>query len=328
MPNVRQPRSGTMGVWPRKRAARQYPAIRGWAKSNEKKLLGFAGYKVGMTHVLHADNVKTSKTKGEEIFSAVTVVECPALKVIGIKTYENTSYGLKPKTQINAKTIDKEIVERKLTKPKKHNEEKISSLKTDDFDKMVVVVATQPKLIGLKKRPEIFEIALGGSKDDQLAFAKEKLGKEVSVKEVFGEGNQVDIHAVTKGHGIQGPIRRFGIGRRRHKSEKAIRNPGSLSAWKSQGHTQYRVAHAGQTGYHTRTEYNKQILKIGDKPEEINVKGGYLHYGNVKNTYVIIRGSINGPNKRLIRFNAATRPNAKITKEAPQITYISLNSKQ
>ncbi|MBN2420878.1 50S ribosomal protein L3 [Candidatus Woesearchaeota archaeon] len=328
MPNKRQPRHGSMQVWPRKRAARAYPRIRGWANSSEKKALGFAGYKVGMTHVLIVNNVKASRTKGEEISAPVTIIECPPLKVAGIKVYTNTSYGLKPKTQINAKNVDKELVERKISNPKKHNEENLAKLTEKDFDSLSLVVYTQPKLINLKKKPEIFEISIGGSKEDQLSYAKEKLGKEIAVSDVFAEGNQVDIHSVTKGHGFQGPMRRFGITKRRHKSEKSIRNPGSLGSWCGQGHYMYRIAHAGQHGYHTRTEYNKQILKIGDKPDEVNVSGGYLHYGNVKNHFIMLRGSVGGTAKRLIRFNTATRPNHKITKEAPQITFISTGSKQ
>jgi large subunit ribosomal protein L3 len=327
MANVRQPRHGTMQTWHRRRAARPYCRVRAWAKSTEKKMLGFAGYKVGMTHIIHVDNIKTSKTKGEDIFTPVTVIECPPLKVAGVKIYISTPYGFKPKTQFNAKTVDKEL-ERKLTKPKKHNEENLSKITSNDFDKLTLLVYTQPKLLDLKKKPEYFEVAIGGSKDDQLNYAKEKLGKEISIKEVFAEGNQVDIHSVTKGKGFQGPVKRFGVAIRRHKSEKAIRNPGTLGAWCAQGHFMYRVAHAGQMGYHNRTEYNKQIIKIGDKPEEINVKGGYLHYGNVKNTYVMLKGSVGGSAKRIIRFNFATRPNPKITKEAPQITYTSLESKQ
>ncbi len=328
MGNIRGPRMGTMQVWPRKRAVRQYPKVRSWAEVSDKKALGFAGYKVGMTHTLVINNVKTSRTKGEEIFCPVTVLECPPLKVAAVRTYIKKGYGLMAKTEFNAKNVDKELTERKLTKPKKHNEDKLSAVTANDFDNLTILVYTQPKLVGLQKKPEIFEVAVGGSKEDQLAYAKEKLGKEIAVSEVFSEGNQVDIHAVSKGHGIQGPIRRFGIGKRRHKSEKAIRNPGSLGGWQAQGHVMYRVSHAGQTGYHTRTEYNKQVMKIGTNPAEINVKGSYLQYGDVKNTYVLLKGSIPGPRKRLIRFNVATRPNAKITKDVPTIVYTSLKSKQ
>ena len=160
-----------------------------------------------------------------------------------------------------------------------------------------------------------------------MAFAKEKLGKEITVSDVFKEGQQVDIHAITTGKGTQGPMRRFGIALRHHKSEKSRRNPGSLGAWRGQGHIMWRVAHAGKMGYHLRTEYNKQVLKIGSKPEEINVKGGFIQYGNVKNTYVLLKGSVGGTQKRLIRFNEAMRAK-KNPVEAPQIAYTSLDSKQ
>ncbi len=328
MSNIRQSRHGSMQVWPRKRAKRQYPRVRSWLATNEKKPLGFAGYKVGMTHVMHIDNIKTSKTKGEEIFCPCTIVECPPLKVASVRLYSQNNYGLTPKTQFFSKTLDKNLVQKKLlTKYKKSNEENFAKITPNDFDELRLIVHTQPNLVGLKKKPEIFELGIGGTKEDKLAYAKEKLGKEIPVKEVFSEGNQVDIHAVTKGKGYQGPMKRFGIARRRHKSEKSIRNPGSLGGWKGQGHILYRVPHAGQMGYHTRTELNKHILKISDSPSELMMKGGFIHYGNVKNTYVMLKGSIAGPRKRLIRFNLAARPNSKF-KEAPQITHVSLSSKQ
>ena len=90
----------------------------------------------------------------------------------------------------------------------------------------------------------------------------------------------------------------------------------------------YRVAHAGQMGYHNRTEFNKWIIKISDKAEEVNPKGGFLHYGNVKNEYMLVKGSIQGPAKRLIRLNLPKRPNALVPKDAPSVVYTSLESKQ
>ena len=52
MPRVHKPRSGSMQFWPRKRARREYAKIRSWRAVKEAKPLGFAGYKVGMTHVM------------------------------------------------------------------------------------------------------------------------------------------------------------------------------------------------------------------------------------------------------------------------------------
>lgn len=326
MANTRKPRSGSMQVWPRKRARRQYPRVRSWAISNEKKALGFAGYKVGMTHVIHIDNAKTSRTKGEEIFCPCTVIECPALKVAAIRLYSSTPYGLQPKTQFFSKILEKNLIERKLLKSTKQNEENLAKISINDFDDLRLVVYTQPDAIGLKKRPELFEIALGSSKDDKLVYAKEKLGKEITIKDVFSEGNQVDIHSVTKGKGLQGPVKRYGISLKSHKSEKSRR--ASVLAPEGYAKVSSYAHQSGQMGYHTRTEHNKKILKIGDNGNDIKMKGGFLRYGNVKNNYIVLKGSVGGPRKRLIRFNLATRPNKKFTKEAPQITYTSLNSKQ
>ncbi|MBL7055238.1 50S ribosomal protein L3 [Candidatus Woesearchaeota archaeon] len=324
MPTIRRPRKGSLQFWPRKRNKRSYARVRSWAKLKEVKLLGFAGYKVGMTHAMINDNRKTSLTKGTEIFCPVTIIECPPIKTASIRFYKNTQNGLKLVSEIFSEKVDKELG-RKIIIPKKINK-KIEDIK--DFDEIRLLVYTQPKLAGIKKKPEIFEMGLGGKKEEQLKYAQEKLGKETDINDIFTAGQQVDIHAVTKGKGVQGAVKRFGIGLKNHKAEKGRRAPGSLGPWKGQGHIMWKVAHAGKMGYHLRTEYNKLLIKIGSKPEEINQKGGFLKYGIVKNPHILIKGSIFGPAKRLIRFNHATRKNKKIPTEAPVISYLSLESKQ
>ncbi|HHE36634.1 MAG TPA: 50S ribosomal protein L3 [Candidatus Woesearchaeota archaeon] len=84
MADTKKPRKGSMAYWPRKKAKRSHPRIRGWScLSSDKAIpLGFAGYKVGMTHVLGVDNRKTTPTKGEEISIPATVIECPPLKIL------------------------------------------------------------------------------------------------------------------------------------------------------------------------------------------------------------------------------------------------------
>ena len=155
---------------------------------------------------------------------------------------------------------------------------------------------------------------------------KEHLDKEISVQDLYGEGDLVDLHAVTKGKGFQGAVKRFGIGLKSHKSEKGRRTPGSLGGWKGHAHFMYRIAHAGQTGYHQRVQYNNMILKIGDAPEEVNQKGGIINYGEVKNTYVLIKGTVPGPKKRLIVLTKAIR--TKKTQAAPTVKTVSTKSKQ
>jgi large subunit ribosomal protein L3 len=187
-------------------------------------------------------------------------------------------------------------------------------------------VHTQPRLIKLKKTPELFEAGIGGTVQQQLEYAKNTLGKDIRITDIFSPGQQVDTHSISTGKGLQGPVKRFGISIRSHKSQKTKRGPGTLGPW--HGNLNWTVARAGQMGYHQRTEYNKQILQIGDEPAKINPAGGFLHYGNVTTQYALLKGSVPGTSKRLIKLTTPLRPNSNIPKDAPSITHISTRSQQ
>jgi large subunit ribosomal protein L3 len=292
MPRAHKPRSGTMQYWPRKRASRQYPRIRSWAEIDATKLLGFLGYKVGMTHVQYLEN--NPHVKGDtKTITPVTIIECPPIKPLSLRFYQKTPYGFSPISEIFSKNLDKEL-SRKIFLPKNKKEHSIPP----EFDELRLVVYTQPKLTSLsRKKPEIMEIKI--SKND-VEYAKSLLEKEIRVEDIFEAGKNVDIHAVSKGKGFQGSVKRFGVSLRQHKSEKGRRRPGSLGNW-SAVTMMWTVAQAGQTGYHTRTEYNKLIMKIC-KPEEVTPKAGFQGYGIPKNTCLMIKGSVTGPRKRLIRL--------------------------
>ncbi|MFH1399376.1 MAG: 50S ribosomal protein L3 [Candidatus Woesearchaeota archaeon] len=324
MATTRQPRRGSLQYWPRKRAARQYTKVRTWPKG-EAGFLGFAGYKAGMTHIVVRDNNPNSRSKDEEIVVPVTVVECPAIKIFSIRFYKKTLKGLVAASEVVV-AKDKEL-NRKVVLAKKAAT--LEKMKPEEFDDLRVLVYTQPKLTGIgKKMPEIFEMGIGGSDiKAKFEFAKGLVGKEIPITDVFKEGQQVDVKAVTRGKGFQGTTKRFGTKIRGRKTEKAKRGIGTLGPWHP-AHILFSVPQAGKMGYHSRTEYNKCILKIGNKVEEINPRGGFLHYGLVKNPYILFFGSIAGPAKRIVRFNLPIRPNRRFMRDAPQIIYVSLASKQ
>ena len=81
-------------------------------------------------------------------------------------------------------------------------------------------------------------------------------------------------------------------------------------------------------GYHQRTEFNKKVVKVGTDGAEVTPKGGFLNYGEVRNNYILVHGSVPGPTKRLIRFRDATRLPKKAEVEAVDVTYVSVESKQ
>ncbi len=324
MPRVHDPRAGSMQYWPRKRAKRIYPKIRSWLKSEVARPLGFAGYKVAMTHLIFKDNRQNSRTRGENVFFPITILECPPLKILALKLYKNTTYGLVPSKQIYNPKLDKELA-RKINLPKKIKDQ-INEIenKLNDYSELRLLVYTQPRLTTIgKKKPEIFEIALGGTIQEQFNYAKSMLDKEVRISEIFKEGQYLDTHSVSIGKGLQGPVKRFGVSLKSHKSEKKRRSSGNLGSW-NPSKVLSTVPQKGQLGFQTRTEYNKLLIKMSNDTKLINPKGGFNSYGLVKNDYVLIKGSITGPVRRLIRLTPALR-NQKL--EQPlEINYISLKS--
>ncbi|MDO8556525.1 MAG: 50S ribosomal protein L3 [Nanoarchaeota archaeon] len=301
---IHWPRRGSLQVWPRVRAKRQYPRIRSWAASSQLKIAGFIGFKAGMTHVSFRDNRATSPTKGMETAMPVTIIECPPLKIIGFRTYGRTPYGSKLSYDSSSK---------KLTLPA-------------TADEVTLVVQTAPKLTATgKKEADLLELGITGPAAGKIEHAKALVGKELKISEVFKDGQWLDVHSVTKGKGFQGTVKRFGVKIRQHKSEKTKRGIGTLGPWRPR-HVSWKVPQSGKMGYHTRTEYNKLAVKIMSKPEDVNPKGGLLHYGLIKNECILVAGSVPGPMKREVILTDAIRP---VKKEfVPEIIKVSVASKQ
>lgn len=324
----KRPRRGSLSVWPRKRAKRIYPMIKNWAPAKQAALLGFAGYKAGMTSVLLIDNQPKSPTKGEEIMRAVTILETPPLKVLALRVYRKDAYGRKAIGETWAESLDKELGRRLDLPKKKHAVEHLKS-KLPDASSVSVLVYTKPKETGFGKRtPEVFEIPIGGSVQEQFDYANSILGKEISVNDVFKAGQYVDIHGVTKGKGFEGDIKRFGVKLASHKSEFGRRHRATMGPI-SPPVTAWWIAMPGQMGFHKRTDYNKQILKISDvKTTNVNPTSGLIRYGLVKNTFALIDGSIPGAKKRLVVLTKPIRPRRALIEQAPDVTHISVRSQQ
>ncbi len=315
------PRRGSLQFWPHARSSKHAPRVRSKIDSKDKKLLGFLGYKVGMTHLLIKETNANSHRKNMDIFTPVTVIECPPLKVYSIRYYAQQEDGeLRLVSEVFSKKVDKEL-SRKIRPSKKEH------TAPAHFDSLKITVYTQPKLTGIgKKKPDMVEFSVGG-KDlaEKSAFAQSLLDKEIKISDVFKETQFVDAHAVTKGKGFSGVVKKFGVKPLQHKAEKARRKVGTLGSWHP-NKVLYSVAQCGKWGYHLRTEYNKMTLKIGSNPKDINPEGGFVRYGFVKNDYLLVKGSIAGPNKRPIAFSEAIRIKKKAA--SGPIGYVSVESKQ
>tara|TARA_Y100000310_G_scaffold48516_1_gene44968 strand:+ start:5467 stop:6432 length:966 start_codon:yes stop_codon:yes gene_type:complete len=299
-------RSGSLQFYPRVRAKKVLPSVN-WkivgdkAKKEGVNLLGFIGYKVGMTSFSAKDVTEDSMMKNKGVVVPATIIECPVLKIYSVRFYKDSKV-IKDLVVSNEKDLKKKV---KVSKDVK----KIEDVKDLDYEDIRVVVYSDVKSAGFgKKKPDMLEVALSGSKDEKLSFIKEKIGKDISVVDVFNaEDGLVDVRAVTKGYGTQGPVKRFGISLKAKKSEKGQRRPGSLAPWHPARVT-FRAPMAGQTGYHNRIVYNNLILQVGKIAEkDINSDSGFHKYGKIKTDFLILRGSIPGPKKRGLVITPAIR---------------------
>ncbi len=329
MPKVKSPRKGSLAFKPRKRASRIYPVIKTWPVLEDIKPLGFAGYKAGMTHLMAVDKRTNSPTAGQTIQVPVTVIDCPPLVVAGIRSYSSDYRGLKSARDVFYKNLQKDL-SRKMRTPRKYDfENKMAALDaTENVSDVRLIVHTTPRKSGLgKKKPEVFEIALGGADvKSKLEYAKQALGKEISVKEIFRNGDWVDVISVTTGKGFAGTIKRHGVKMLDHKEGKNRRGIGSMGQ-KRPGKLRWTVPLPGQLGFHARTELNKRVVLIGDKNSKVNPAGGFVRYGEVPGEYVLLRGSVAGPRKRLIRMRVSVRP-PSVASPLPEIKSVALESKQ
>ncbi len=330
------PRRGSLGVRPRKRAAEFIPRVRSWPEVSFEtpKILGFLGYKAGMTHLIMIDDRPGTLTEGKEIFVPVTVIETPPMVPVAARFYIRTSRGLQTLTEVWTQVPeDLELWRRVKTLSVGEENTKKSMGKVEKFkekiERVSLLMSSQPKLAGglSKKVPDIVEIKVGGgSIEERIDYALKILGKEVKVTDVFSVGQFIDVIGVTKGKGFQGVIKRFGVKElpRWHKHRKGSRRIGSRSPGIG---TLSAVPQPGQMGFHRRTELNKRILVIGHNGYEITPSGGFPHYGIVRSDYIVVKGSIQGPPKRPLVLRWPVRPPAWTPTEPPKILYVSLESK-
>jgi len=307
MPTRKSPRKGSLQYWPRKRAAKFLPSVNWKAIHSGKSIKGFICYKAGMVSIYAKDNTPDSMTKGQKIIIPSTVLECPPLKIFSVRFYKNN----KVSKEILNSSLEKEL-QRKIKLPKNYSK-KLDDIKAEDYDDVTIIAYSNVKKTGLKKKPDMIEIGLNGGNEEKLNYIKENLSKEISVLNIFEDGQLVDLRGLTKGKGFSGPVKRFGITLKSHKSEKGRRRPGSLGPWHPARVT-FRAPQAGQLGMFTRLIYNNKILGIG-KAQDMKGLKGLKNFGDVKTDYILVRGSVQGPSKRQILITSPLRETRKQTKK-------------
>ncbi|MDQ3727736.1 MAG: 50S ribosomal protein L3 [Thermoproteota archaeon] len=311
------PRRGSIAFRPRARAKSLEARVRTWPQlaAEKSSLLGFAGFKAGGIQILTVDDREKTPNFGKQLLNAATVIATPPMRIIGIRGYKHDLYGQHAIFDVYAKDLPKELSRKFDAKSKDDGLSKAESL-LDGASDVMAVVAVSPNSIGLaQKVPFVFEVAVSGKNiSSQYNYVRSILGKEIKITDVFQIGQNIDVFGITRGKGIEGPITRFGVKRKQHKSRKSVRAVGTLGPI-SPAVVMYTVARQGQRGFHQRTEYNKRILVISntdkDAENSINPPGGFKHFGLVRGDYIVVRGSVPGVPKRLVKMRQPIRAVSK-----------------
>lgn len=306
MPTAKRPRKGSLQFWPRKRVNKFLPRVNWDAINSKNNLKGFICYKAGMMSAYVKDNTPHSMTKGKKIIIPVTILECPSMKIFSVRFYQNGKVA----KEILSENLEKEL-KRKVKLPKKKTEMKLD----ENYEDIRLICYSLVKKTGIKKTPDLIEIGIAGNIEEKINFIKENLGKEISVLDIFEKGQLIDLRGLTKGKGLSGPVKRFGITLKSHKSEKGRRRPGSLGPWHPARVT-FRVPQAGQLGMFTRIIYNNKIIDLGKSEGKFkNIK----NYGELKTDYILVNGSIQGPAKRQLLITAPLRETKKQKKKEMEL---------
>lgn len=357
-----RPRHGSLGFLPRKRCEHQRGRIRTFPADDPSQaphLTAFICYKAGMTHIVRDLDRPGSKMHKKEIVESVSVMEAPPMVVVGIVGYIRTPRGLRCLRTVWAQHLPdqfKRALYKNWYSAKKKAFCKYSKnlLETTKwYDKNVadikkyctvirVIACAQVKKVKIdQKKAHVMEIQInGGNIDQKVDFGLKLFEKEIPVSSVFHDSEMIDCVAVTKGHGFEGVIHRYGVTRLPRKTHKGLRKVACIGSWHP-ARVCWSVPRAGQMGFHHRTIVNKKIYKIGKGDDKANARceaditdkqitpmGGFPHFGIVREDFLLIKGNVPGPRKRVMTLRKQLRPNpSRAAQEKITLKFIDTSSK-
>jgi len=294
-----------------------------------------------------------------EVVDAVTIVETPPMVVVGVVGYVETPSGLRNLTTVFAEHLSEEYKRRcyknwykskkkaftkyaaKYGDGAKDIEEQLNRI--SKFCSIVRVIAhTQVKKLNLRvKKAHIMEIQVnGGDAAAKVAFAKSLFEKEITIDSIFAQDENLDVIGVTKGRGYEGVTTRWGVTRLPRKTHRGLRKVACIGSWHP-ARVSTTVPRAGQNGYFHRTELNKKVYRIGKKDDKascqtsadltekgITPMGGFPHYGEVNEDWVMLKGATVGVKKRpLILRKSLMNHSSRKHLEKIDLKFIDTSSK-
>jgi len=335
--------------------------------SKKPHFTAFMTYKAGMTHIVRENDRPGSKIHKKETVEPVTILEAPPMMCIGLVGYIETPRGMRALTSVFAGHLSEECKRRfyrswyksKQKAFTKYQKKWEAATKAEgdapmkaEIDRIKkychcvrAICHTQITKVKIgQKKAHIKEIQVnGGSTSDKVDFIQNLFEQEIKVADVFSQDEMIDCIGVTKGKGVQGVVTRWGVTRLVRKSHRGLRKVACIGSWHP-ARVQWQVPRAGQMGYHHRTEINKKIYRIGKNVKEdaksamtendltekgITPMGGFSHFGEVNEDWVMVKGTTMGKRKKIITLRKSLLP--QVTRKACEkitLKFIDTSSKR
>merc|ERR1712136_658897 len=248
------PRHGSLKFLPKKRCVRPRGKAKSFPKDDASQpihLTAFIGFKAGMTHVVRTAEKPGSAINKKEVVEPVTIIETPALKVVGVTGYIETPDGPRSIKTVWAAHLSDEVKRRfyrrwysskkkafsKASKRWESDEGKASIERDLNMLKKYAVSIraichTQMKGLSLRqKKAHIMEIQVsGGSVAEKVDWCKDHFEKDVPVNTVFSEAEMIDCIGITKGRGYHGVTSRWHTKKLPRKTHKGLRKVACIAA--------------------------------------------------------------------------------------------------
>lgn len=134
------------------------------------------------------------------------------------------------------------------------------------------------KKAGTEAKQKLMEFRL---REEYASFGEVAAGTELSVADVFAEGEYVDVVGTSKGKGFQGVVKRHGfggVGQATHGQHNRLRASGSVGACSTPARVFPGMRMAGQMGNERVKVQNLRVIKI-----------------DVENNLLVVSGAVPGP---------------------------------
>jgi len=334
--------------------------------SKKPHFTAFMTYKAGMTHIVRDVDKPGSKLHKKEVVEPVSILEAAPMMVVGYVGYVETPRGLRALTAVWAAHLSEECKRRfykvyckskqkAFTKYQKRWSEAGKDAKDGPMAAEIkrsktycqvirAICHTQVSKVKIgQKKAHIKEIQInGGTTEQKVDFCTGLFEQEVKIADVFTQDEMIDVIGATKGHGFNGVITRWGCSRLPRKTHRGLRKVACIGTWHP-ARVQWQVPRSGQRGYFHRTELNKKIYRIGkalkDDPnnamtatdlteKSITPMGGFSHYGEVSQDYVMLKGCVMGCRKRIVTMRKSLLPQvSRKAVEKIELKFIDTSSK-